>query len=292
MSRHVNILSLFDGLAAAYIALHAVGIGWCTYYASEIDKHAIQVACHNYTDIIQLGDIHNVKAAVIPQPFLLIGGSPCQNLSCRGDKTGLRGEKSGLFFEYVRLLRETQPKYFLLENVASMSKKNRDIISSHMHVDPIMINSHCFVPQTRRRYYWTNIPVVLPPDIPTTETVQGILEANVDDKFFYNKHAKERSFWLNSYNSKPMADLPIARPLKTQSYTGRASADNCYHVKQRPKDKTRTQLRRLTPREYEKLQGIPVDYTAGITDTHRYKLVGNSFTVPVIEYILSHLNWA
>ena len=287
----LNILSLFDGIAVACLAATNFGIP-CNYYASEIDKYAIQVTAKNYPEIKQVGDVGELTASSLPAKIdLMIGGSPCQNLSCRGDHTGLKGTKSKLFFDYLRLLKEIKPRYFVLENVASMSHKNRDIISGHLGVEPIFINSHCFVPQTRRRYYWTNIPVKLPEDHAIDISVQDMLECDVADKFFYNKHAKERSFWINSYNTKPQADLPIARPLKTQSYTGRASVDNCYHVEQQPSDPDRTNLRRLTPLEYERLQGLPDNYAEGVSDTQRYKLVGNSFTAPVIQHILSYMEY-
>lgn len=285
-----KILSLFDGLSGAKIALDELGVD-NIYYSSEIDKYAIKVSKNQYPDITHIGDVSKLDGRQYKDFTLLIGGSPCQNLSCRGDKMGLRGSKSSLFFEFVRILEESSPKYFLLENVASMSKKNRDIISKHLNVQPIMINSNCFVPQTRRRYYWTNIPNVKITTEVTNKTVQDdILEkVDVDEKFFYNEHAKDRSFWINPYNSKPESDLKIARPLKTQPYTGRASVDNCYHVKQHPKGKTN--LRRLTPLEYERLQGIPDNYTSIVSDTQRYKMVGNSFTIPVIKHILSHISW-
>ena len=117
--------------------------------------------------------------------------------------------------------------------------------------------------------------------------VQDLLETKVDDNYYYSEYNKKRSFVVNSFNSKPEADLEIARTIKTQSYTGRAAVDNCYHTKYKPKN--RTNLRRLTPKEYERLQGIPDDYTKNISNTQRYKCVGNSFTIPVICWFLNYI---
>ena len=231
--------------------------------------------------------------------FLLIGGSPCQNLSSRGNQKGLKGKKSSLFYEYVRVLKDTQPEFFLLENVGSMSRQNRDLITQEINtavrgtearkVKCIKINSSGFVPQNRRRYYWTNIPfreTELPTN-PITRSVQDILEEKVDDKYYYTEHNKTRSFLINSYNAKPEADLKIARTLKTHASPGRAGADNCYHTDYKPNQKTN--LRKLTPLEYERLQGIPDNYTEGISNTQRYKSIGNSFTVPVIKWFLKNI---
>jgi len=307
-----KILSLFDGISCAQLAIDALGVKNYVYYSSEIDKFAQQITLKNFPATKLVGDITKLDSTnnAYNAPLILIGGSPCQNLSSRGNKKGLKGEKSSLFFEYIRVLNDTKPKYFLLENVGSMSIKNREIITCEIRkvreqspgdsksltsggglngVKCIKINSSKFVPQTRRRYYWTNIPFIesdLPPQEVNT-TVQSLLQERVDDKYYYNEHNKTRSFDVNSYNSNPKADLNIARTLKTQSYTGRAGVDNCYHTTYQPPDKTN--LRKLTPIEYERLQGIPDNYTFGLSDTQRYKTIGNSFTVPVIQWFLKYI---
>ena len=331
-----KILSVFDGISCAQLAIDAIGIKNYVYYSSEIDKFAEQITLKNFPATKLVGDITKLDSTnnEYNEPLLLIGGSPCQNLSSRGNKKGLQGKKSSLFFEYIRVLNDTKPKYFLLENVGSMSIKNRDIITREIRkvreqslgspharstsafggtsreglneplsgdslsltsggglngVKCIKINSSKFVPQTRRRYYWTNIPFIesdLPPQEVNT-TVRSLLQERVDDKYYYNDHNKTRSFDVNPYNSNPKADLNIARTLKTQSYTGRAGVDNCYHTTYQPPDKTN--LRKLTPIEYERLQGIPDNYTFGLSDTQRYKTIGNSFTVPVIQWFLKYI---
>lgn len=293
-----KIISLFDGISCAQIAINSLGIREenYEYYSSEIDEYAKKITKCNYPETKFIGDVcdFNHNNPEYKNPYLLIGGSPCQNLSSRGNKTGIEGKKSSLFFEYVKVLKTTNPTYFLLENVGSMSTKNRDIITSELKkvfdgkFKCIKINSSKFVPQNRRRYYWTNIPFS-EENLPQTMDVkvQDLLEPKVDDIYYYTEHNKKRSFVVNSFNSKPEADLQIARTIKTQAYTGRAGVDNCYHTEYKPKDKTN--LRSLTPKEFERLQGIPDDYTLGISNTQRYKCVGNSFTVPVISWFLKNI---
>jgi DNA (cytosine-5)-methyltransferase 3A len=157
-----NVLGLFDGMSCGQIALNKVGIKYDNYYASEIDVHAIKVTQHNYPNTIQLGDIHNIKGSDLPKIDLLFGGSPCQSFSSAGNRTGFDG-KSGLFWEFVRVLNEVQPKYFLLENV-KMKKEWEDIITKEMGVEPIRINSNLVSGQNRERLYWTNIPNLTQPE--------------------------------------------------------------------------------------------------------------------------------
>jgi DNA (cytosine-5)-methyltransferase 3A len=181
----MNVLSLFDGLSSGQIALNRAGIKYDNYYASEVDKHSIKVTQHNYPNTIQLGDITSIKGNDLPTITLMFGGSPCQNLSFAGKMNGMSTKdkyeivsleqylelkekgyefdgQSYLFWEYVRLLNEVKPKYFLLENV-KMLKKWENIISNVLGVKPIEINSTLISAQNRRRLYWTNIPNVQQP---------------------------------------------------------------------------------------------------------------------------------
>jgi DNA-cytosine methyltransferase len=157
MQKGINVLSLFDGISGAYEALIKCGIPIGKYYASEIDKNAIAISKYNHPDIIHIGDVTKIKGEDYKSVDLLCGGSPCQNLSVSGDRTGLEGEESKLFYEYVRLKNEINPKYFLLENVASMTKENRNKMSALMGCEPILLNSKILSAQNRERYYWTNI---------------------------------------------------------------------------------------------------------------------------------------
>ena len=153
----LRVLSLFDGISCGQVALERAGIPVEVYYASEIDKYAIQVTQKNYPNTIQLGDVEKIDFTQYEGKIdLLIGGSPCTNLSIAGNHKGLEGDESRLFWEYVRAIKECKPKYFLLENVESMSDKDKEIISQELGCYPIMINSSLVSAQNRKRYYWFN----------------------------------------------------------------------------------------------------------------------------------------
>ncbi len=152
----MNILSLFDGLSCFQIALKESNIKYDNYFASEIDKYAIKTCMENFPNTIQLGDIRNIKASNLPKINILVGGSPCQGFSFAGKQLNFEDERSKLFFEYVRILKEVKPDYFILENVL-MKKEYQDVISKELGVEPIMINSSLLSAQNRKRLYWTNI---------------------------------------------------------------------------------------------------------------------------------------
>jgi len=159
----MNVVSLFDGKSCGMMALEKAGIKVDNYYASEIDKYAMQVSKAIYPNIKRLGDVRNVTFFGLPDIDLLIGGSPCQGFSFAGKQLNFEDPRSKLFFEFVRLKEELQPKYFLLENVR-MKKESQDIISKYMGVEPIMINSSLVSAQNRVRLYWTNIPGIGQPE--------------------------------------------------------------------------------------------------------------------------------
>ena len=159
----MNVLSLFDGMSCGMIALDRLGIKVDNYYASEIDKYAMQVSAANYPDIIQVGDITKLDLSTLPKIDLVMGGSPCQGFSFAGKQLAFDDPRSALFFEFVKCVDTLKPKYFLLENVR-MKKEYLDIISEYMGVDPIFINSSLVSAQSRQRYYWTNIPNVEQPE--------------------------------------------------------------------------------------------------------------------------------
>lgn len=161
----MKILSLFDGISCARVALERAGITVDCYMASEIDKYAKQISAKNYPDILQVGSVVGLQSHLIENVDLLIGGSPCQDLSiAKKNRKGLDGERSGLFWEYVRILREVKPKYFILENVNSMPKEAKAIITKELGVEPIMINASLVSAQNRKRLFWTNIPNVTQPE--------------------------------------------------------------------------------------------------------------------------------
>ncbi len=271
----MNVLSLFDGMSCGQIALNKVGIKYDNYYASEIDVHAIKVTQHNYPNTIQLGDIHNIKGSDLPKIDLCFGGSPCQSFSSAGNRTGFDG-KSGLFWEFVRVLNEVQSKYFLLENV-KMKKEWEDIITKEMGVEPIRINSNLVSAQNRERLYWTNIPNLTQPEDKNIKLSDVLTDDNFRTipKCFYNKWGtKERinknPNWVKNEKSNCL------------------TTKNC-HTNQYLFNEDKTLCRLLNPTEFERLQTIPEGYTSVVSNTERYKMIGNGWTVDVISFIFEQI---
>jgi len=408
----MNVLSLFDGMSCGQIALNQLGIKVDKYYASEIDKYAITITKKNFPNTIHLGDVTKVKAEDLEPIDLLMGGSPCQGFSFAGRQLNFNDPRSALFFEFVRLLKECKPKYFLLENVR-MKKEYQDVISEHLGVEPIMINSALVSAQNRVRLYWTNIPNIIQPQDKGL-MLKDILEYNqssvselsnakkdriLNSKrgkgFFYSPNThdkigtlvagyhkeptdgsylevpkllknperiKERSSYFQfdvsgkGYNSQQDRIRKLDKPsgtLAAQSAsipkilcgrlvnrkinpkTGKRDDNNsnleykqklenrkdnksgCLTTVQkdnvlvREKSKTvrsggrgsydrhewdsvgnkDTELyyRKLTPTECERLQTVPDGYTEGVSNTQRYRMLGNGWTVEVIKHILGEI---
>lgn len=333
----MNVLSLFDGIGGARQALLNLGIE-CNYYASEIDKYAIQIMSNRWVDVKQIGDIHFVSASRLPKIDLLIGGSPCKDLSvAKRDRKGLTGTRSGLFFEYVRLLKECKPKWFVLENVASMKKEDKDIISKELGVEPIMINSALLTAQSRKRLYWSNIFISQPEDkgIKLQDIlIDGITERDkslcitstymrANPKDYFEKSNRQLIFVGHVGTSKAQGNRIYSPEGKSSTLSanggGRGAKTGLYACALRtfPRYKQEAEkrlkqleirdgiksncltsvttdslitdniiVRKLHPIECERLQGFPDGYTEGVSNTQRYKALGNSFTVPVIEHIL------
>lgn len=175
----MNILSLFDGMACGRIALERAGIEVTNYYASEIDKYAMQIAKKNYPDIIHVGDITKLHAKDLPRIDMIIGGSPCQGFSFAGKQLNFEDPRSKLFFEFVRLVKECRPGFFLLENV-KMKKEYQNVISEKLGVEPVEINSSLVSAQMRKRLYWANFPITQPED--RGLVLQDILEDAITEK--------------------------------------------------------------------------------------------------------------
>lgn len=178
----LNILSLFDGISGAQVALNRANIEYDTYIASEVDKNAMEVTNKNYPNTIQLGDVHHINTYDLPEIDLLIAGSPCQGFSWAGKRLNFDDPRSKLFFEFDKLLNKLQPKYFMLENVV-MAKESIQVINTCLGVDPIKINSADFSAQDRKRLYWTNINFNRDWGY-SSLTVEDILEHEVDDKYY------------------------------------------------------------------------------------------------------------
>lgn len=268
----MNVLSLFDGMSCGQIALNRAGIRYENYFASEIDTHAIKVTQHNYPNTIQLGSITELKSESLPKIDLLFGGSPCQSFSRAGDNTGFGG-KSGLFWEFVRILKETDPTYFLLENVL-MKKEWENIITKEMGVEPIEISSSKFVPQIRKRLYWTNIPVKQP------EQRNYKISDFIDGEGFPSSCNVKRIFKKKD----------LFNTLTATYYKGiRGSSRPAVSIREGFLDTDSSAHRMLTPIECERLQSVPEGYTSVVSDTQRYKMLGNGWTVDVIAHIFKGL---
>lgn len=194
----MNVLSLFDGMSCGRIALERLGIQVDNYYASEIDKYAIQVSQANYPDIIQVGDVTELDTSTLPKIDLIMGGSPCQGFSFAGKQLAFDDPRSALFFEFVRCVEELKPKYFLLENVR-MKKEYLDVISKYMGVEPIMINSALVSAQNRVRFYWTNIPEIEQPE-QRGIVLRDILETNASNEYLAGENLQKNYRGGNQLN--------------------------------------------------------------------------------------------
>jgi len=383
----MNVLSLFDGMSSGRIALERAGVKVDKYFASEIDKYAIKVAMKNYPDTIQLGDVTKVKGSDLPQIDLLIGGSPCQGFSFAGKQLNFDDPRSKLFFDFVRLLEETKPRYFLLENVR-MKKEYQDVISQYLGIEPIMIDSALVSAQRRKRLYWTNIgaktdllghPVcgISQPDdkgVLLKDIVHEYADTALSDGHIkwlirnYNNQinkfstlnaikastmtARQYASWSGNFWFQTLAEyiVPFDKTLKILEkevaegkvgYFGKDSqANRVYYINNKAvtlmgeagggaakmgqylfgcitpnriekrqngrcfNDGTKFYtltaqdnhgvlvdgcIRKLTPIECERLQTVPDNYTAGVSDAQRYKMLGNGWTVDVIAHIFRHL---
>ena len=267
-------------MSGGQLALNRAGIPFENYYASEIKPHAIAVTQHNFPDTIQVGDVTKLTKANLPEIDLLIGGSPCQDLTILGkSREGLEGSKSILFFEYVRLLKELKPKYFLLENVASMRNADRDLITKILGVEPILINSDILSAQHRRRYYWTNIPGVEQPEdlkIMLDDVVDRTAkrEENMSEKkqAFIDKK-RDGSMWVRVDGDKSM-------PITARGY----AAWNTQFI-----TNTDGTIRDLTLDEYKRLQTIPDWYEFPVIKSKATDLIGDGWTIDVIAHIFQGL---
>ena len=350
--KNMNVLSLFDGMSCGQIALNKLGIKYDNYFASEIDKYAIQVTQKNYPNTKQIGSVIDVKGEDLPKIDLLIGGSPCQGFSFAGKGLNFEDPRSKLFFEFVRLLEETKPKYFLLENVL-MKKEYEQIITDHLGVEPIFINSALVSAQNRKRLYWTNIPNVTEPKD------KGITWGDVRERgvnaqnFYYTEKAmqwlaqvsqkKNKTLTVHSDSDKmQMLEASHHKKYSNQRFFGIvdlpedeqaiAAMTGRYLIngkrqdgKQKTKGLTKQYIefrydgktnalttvtkdnvvvpftlpnripvdefffRYITPLECERLQNVPDNYTDCVSNTQRYRMLGNGWTVDVIAHIFKNI---
>lgn len=281
----LNILSLFDGISCAQIALERAGFKVANYFASEIEKNSIKITQHNYPNTIQLGDVTKIKAADLPQIDLLVGGSPCQGFSTIGKGLNFEDSRSKLFFEYVRLLKECKPEYFLLENV-SMKQEYQDIISSNVGVQPIKINSQLLSAQCRTRVYWTDIPNIrLPKNL--NIIIEHILDHEGLFQYLSDVETRVREYKSNYLYYDAVSPLFFNQWRRAAYFCCKFPALTCGDTEKiLCKD---GRIRKTTILEQERLQTVPDNYTSCVCNTARHKALGNGFTVDIIAHILGYI---
>jgi len=276
----MNVLSLFDGMSCGQIALERAGIEVKNYYASEIKKHAIEVTQYNYPNTIQLGDVTKIKGKDLDNIDLLIGGSPCQDFSrANKERKGVEGEKSRLFFEYVRLLKECKPKYFLLENVI-MSDYNYWFICNELNCEPVRICGSLVSGALRDRLYWTNIP-------PFSYDLTGRLISNISQP-------KNKNICLQDIIESGTVKTRKHTCLNTNSgATGKSKQEYLLH-----RNKTtgmitliyeEDRVRTVNQNELELLHNIPKGYTSILNQKRAGDLIGDGWTVDVVVHIFKNL---
>ena len=312
----INVLSLFDGISCGQVALERAGIPVGTYYASEIDSYAIEITQKNYPNTIQLGDVTQIDFTQFKGKIdLIMGGSPCQDLSIAGKRAGLQGERSGLFYKFVEALSVIKPRYFLFENVASMKQEEKKIISEYLQAEPILINSSLVSAQDRKRLYWTNIPNITQPEdkhIYLEDIVEP--DALIDRDKSHAILASISRTTHREYFKRNQGQLVYIAIMLSNIYGGfqekkpRVKIDKSFcirtargggHIpsliiegktKEISLENFKQCIRKVTPLECERLQTLPDNYTEGISNTQRYKCIGNGWTVDVIAHILRGLN--
>ena len=276
----MNVLSLFDGISCGQIALNRANIPYDNYYASEIKPHAIKCTLDNYPNTIQLGDILNLKGSDLPKIDLLIGGSPCKGISrLNKNQEGLEHSESRLFWEYIRLLDEVKPKYYLLENTHG-NKEATNTITETLGINPISINSKLVSAQNRPRYYWTNIPDIKQP------LDKGI---TTNDIFDYSGVLADecRVKWLNSESGKKSIKNGYT---KVNPYPKSGCLTALGHKKWNENYLYRDGVYKyLSQTEIEKLQTLPVGYTKILSYNEAYDCIGDGWTVDVIAHIFKNI---
>lgn len=341
----MNVLSLFDGMSCGRITLSELGIPVEKYYASEVDKFAIKATMQNFPDTIQLGDVRELEVSRLDKIDLIIGGSPCTNLSMSGKRKGLSTKEgmevldlqtylelkengfefegqSYLFWEYIRIYHELiergdNPKFFL-ENV-EMGKKWESVFNETMGRKGIHINSALVSAQNRRRIYWTDIHDDIPQPEDRGILLKDILEEEVDEKYFLSDKMIECLKGRVKTDNDPICvAMPACLTPKRTEYGKQIRKEyeagivkeqrkniqqlepredgrtNCLTTVQKDNlvlvDNGNFRIRRLTPTECARLQTVPEWYIwDGISDTQRYKMLGNGWNIETIKHIFKYL---
>ena len=284
-TKGITVLSLFDGISCGQLALQKAGIAVSRYFASEIDKPAIAVALKNFPHTVQLGDVTSLSGSDLPKIDLLIGGSPCQGFSNAGLGMNFYDSRSRLFWAFKRLLDECKPKYFLLENVV-MKKEWQDIISRTLGVKPIQIDSSLTSAAVRKRLYWTNIPNVRQP-ADCGVAFRDIREyGHPKDNMYYSAKALR---WIRNHEERSGKTLRIYSPKDNGKMQMLESTMYKKYSSQRFFGVLDTfGLRYITPLECERCMNLPDGYTEGISNTARYKVLGNAWEVHAVSHILKN----
>ena len=307
-----NILSLFDGMSCGQLALNREQFKYKNYFASEVDEYAMKVTQANYPNTIQIGDVTKIKSNDLPKIDLLLGGSPCQNFSFAGKMNGMstvdnkeiltlesyielkeqgfefQGE-SYLFWEYVRILKEVKPKYFLFENVMMIEKWEK-VITSILGVDCIKINSSLLSAQNRPRTYWTNIPnVSIPKD--RNIVLKDIMDFEFQNRVFVDKtkiksYAKKKSYLQYDLSGKGYKSQDQRAFYLTSKHGALTSKFGYSKVKVLLEN---GDIVHLTPMECERLQTVPDNYTNYVSLNQRHRMLGNGWTIDIIAFILSFI---
>ena len=333
----ITVLSLFDGMSCGRLALERAGIPVENYWACEIDKYAAQVSRNNRDDVFHLWDVRDLSwwdfsEDVCWEPIdLLIGGSPCQWFSNAGKGLNFEDHRSKLFFEFVRILNEAKPRYFLLENV-KMKKERQNIISEHLFgIQPVEIDSALVSAQRRKRLYragkrnedWSYSQVIVNQPADKGLLLKDIIQYKVEEWYYINQEKVKDTYTKQSnFLKKTLFNInPSGKGMNGNVYnpehkspTLTTNKGEWIKIIQLPRgkniwgimeNKTPTlsanlwqhnnllqewyRVRRLTPIECERLQTLPDNYTAGVSNSQRYKMLGNGWTVDVIAHIFREM---
>jgi site-specific DNA-cytosine methylase len=279
-----NVLSLFDGISCGQLALNKLGVNYRNYFSSEIDPFALKVTSHNFPNTKRVGDVTLLNGEDLPKIDLLIGGSPCQGFSSAGKHLNFNDPRSKLFFEFVRLLREVKPKYFLLENVV-MKKSHADMISDLLETDYLKINSSLMSAQSRNRLYWFNWDADIPEDM-------GIVLNSVLDAGWQSDRSKSYCIDANygkGSNYKRYFFRSSRQIVFREGYFPNITDESTANQVMHEDNKHGKKWWLLNVGECERLQTIPCGYVqdVDIPKTEKYKCIGNGWTVDVISHLLA-----
>jgi len=287
----MRIYDLFTGLGGFSLAAQNVLPSSEVVLWSEVDKFAIQTYLKNFPGHAgkNIGDIartcfdldrdqawipNEFRISCLPNVDLVMGGSPCQDLSiAKGKREGLVGNKSGLFFAFSEIVRIKKPKYFLLENVASMPKEAREMITTVLGVEPVEINSDLFTPQKRRRLYWFNWKAPDFKDLPSPPRWDNLIAWSSSNDYKNGEHLRKRERKTKDGRANTLTTGTGCSSFSSKNFIEDADGER----------------RLLSPHECEELQGLPHGWTCGVSNSQRFKQVGNAVTIPVIEYLLEEI---